>query len=100
MSVRDRYAGKRAVLYDALTAHDPYDQFGWCQEWRFAICDYLLWDLGVSYPGFRPAPSGPVVDSYAYRELAASRYDEPELRYALTILDRYREWLRLADKDY
>lgn len=100
MSVPDGYSGKRVVLYSALLAHDPYDQFGWCQEWRFAICDYLVWVVGTSVPDFKPSPVGPDRDSYVYEQLCAERPDAEALWYVLRILDRYREWLRLAGKDY
>jgi len=95
----ERYSGKRLVLGQALFNHDPYDQFAWCQEWRFAICDYLVWELGGHVPGFRPA-CGPDDDSYAYDCLRHMNVTEESLRYALRILDRFGEWLRIEGKDY
>lgn len=96
----DRYWGKREALGVALIMHDPYDQFGWCQEWRFAIADVLVFDRGEGVPGFYPAPSGPEEESLAYHDLMADRPSTEALWYALNILDRFREQLRLAGADY
>ena len=96
----DLYSDERVVLGNALIFHDPYDQFGWVQEWRFAIADYLHFDMGETVTGFLPAPGGPDTDSYAYDELCDISPSVEALRYALRILDRYREWLRIAGKDY
>ncbi len=107
-----KYGTTNPVLIEARINHDPYDEFAWVQGWRFAICDALLWDWGVSVPGFSPGAATEPEDTF---ELAAIRtlYEiedgsipvdqwhlEDELRYALKILDRYREWLRIAGKDY
>jgi hypothetical protein len=93
------YSGKREVLGHALISHDPYDQFAWCQGWRFAIAGYLTFQKGESVPDFRPAPSGPE-DTYEYEELLHIRPDTDALWYAFNVLSRYREWLRIAGKDY
>jgi hypothetical protein len=77
---------------------DAYDIFGFCQEWRFAISDVLVWDMGESVPGFRSM--GPETDSYAYNWLRDQDAKADDLRYALRILDRYREWIRIAGRDY
>jgi len=111
-SFRERYSGERAVLGEALLNHDPFDQFAWVQGWRFAICDALLWDWGYLVPEFHTAASGPE-DTYELemiRTLYVIDEDdqidrkywhvEDELKYALKILDRYREWLRIAGEDY
>lgn len=94
------YSGKREALGEALVNHDPFDQFAWCQEWRFALCDYLTFDQGEYVPDFRPGFNGPDIDSYAYSQLVVSDYDTETAQYALRILDRYREWLRIAGMDY
>ena len=95
-----RYSGDRYALGIALFNHDPYDQFAWCQSYRFAICDILTFDRGEYVPEFYS--SGPETDDAAYQELteAATRVTTDSLWYALKILDRYREWLRLAGEDY
>lgn len=90
----------RAVIELAREDFDPGDMFGWCQSWRFAICDYLYWDLGEDVPGFRPGLNVDV-DSYPYSRLVVEEgFEAEELNYALKILDRYREWLRRAGEDY
>lgn len=94
------YSGKREVLGHALFNHDPGDQFGWCQGWRFALCDYLTSEWGEHVPGFRQGAGGPDGDAYEYEELTEIRPGPDECWYALRILDRYREWLRIAGKDY
>jgi hypothetical protein len=94
------YSGQRAILGEALVNHDPYDQFGWCQGWRFALCDFLYWDQGETVPGFRPGFNGPDIDSFEYSQLTCSDYTTEQAEYALMILDRYREWLRIAGEDY
>lgn len=98
------YSGERAVLGEALINHDPHDQFAWCQEWRFAIADYLYFDKGeyegdIIVPGFRP-PSEPDTDSYAYQSLQAMEPDTESLLYAFNVLGRFREWLSLNGEDY
>jgi hypothetical protein len=95
------YKGKREILGEALIHHDPYDQFAWCQEWRFALADYITFVLGEHVPDFFSGWNGPNKDSYAYSEvLVAVNPDSETCWYALRILDRYREWLRIAGKDY
>lgn len=94
------YSGKREVLGEALLSHDPGDQFGWCQSWRFAIADYLTFNVGEYVEGFRPALGDPDTDSYEYDTLCESAPATEALRYAEKVLDRYREWLRIAGKDY
>lgn len=93
------YSGKREVLGHALFDHDPYDQFAWCQEWRFSICNYLYHARGYRVPHYRPGAGGPDV-SYGYETLAETDPPIGAMLYALRILDRYREWLRIAGKDY
>lgn len=96
----DRYSGKRAVLGEALINHDPYDEFAWVQSWRFAIADRLYWYEGAYVPGYDPGPmSGPDL-TFAYEQLAELEPTEDQMWYALGILDRYREWLRIAGRDY
>lgn len=92
------YSGKRRVIGYALINHDAFDQFGWVQGWRFAICDYLYFECGEYVPEFRPA-SEPEF-SFEYEEIAHNEPDTEALLYALEILDRYREWLRIAGLDY
>lgn len=92
------YSGKREVLGSALFHHDPYDQFAWCQTWRFAICDYLVWEMGEYVNDFRS--HAPDREDYAFQELQEVSPSVEGLRYALEILDRYRVWLGLAGKDY
>lgn len=96
----ESYNGEREALGMALVMHDPYDQFAWCQEWRFAIADVLTHDRHETVPGFRPGFNGADVESYAYQDIATSPPSDDALWYALKILDRYREWLRLAGEDY
>ncbi|WP_395759459.1 hypothetical protein OIE82_27035 [Streptomyces althioticus] len=94
------YSGKREVLGHALFNHDPFDQFAWCQEWRFAIADYLTFNEGEYVNGFRPSPMGPDEDSFAYDTLKGERPSVEALRYAEKVLERFREWLRIAGEDY
>ncbi|BET51742.1 hypothetical protein RGQ21_67240 [Kitasatospora aureofaciens] len=109
--VARKYGTTNPVLITARSMHDPYDEFAWVQEWRFALCEVLLFDWGYLAPGFRtmadqPEDTHPVE---AIRSLYVVEddsiapeywYREDELKYALRILDRYRTWLGLAGKDY
>lgn len=109
--VARKYGTTNPVLIEARVDHDPYDEFAWCQKWRFAICEVLLFDWGYLAPGFRTVATEPE-DGYeieAIRSLYVIDDDsiareywhvEDELKYALMILDRYREWLRIAGLDY
>ncbi|MEU9258965.1 hypothetical protein AB0D68_10810 [Streptomyces sp. NPDC048212] len=94
------YSGKREVLGEALFYHDPGDQFAWVQGWRFAIADYITFNLGENVEGFRPAAGGPDTDSYEYESLCESAPDLEALRYAEKVFERFREWLRIAGEDY
>ena len=100
-----------SILREARSDHDPYDQFAWVQDWRFAICEALLFDWDHLVPGFQTAASEP--EGTYQLEIIRSHYEivddsiavefwpvEGELKYALKVLDRYREWLALAGKDY
>ena len=92
------YSGVRSVLGDALISHDPYDQYGWAQEWRFAAADALVFEHGVHVPGFRPACSGPNRDAFAYAYTQGA--DVEALQYAFKILTRFVDWLIMAGEDY
>lgn len=87
-------------VLDMTRDTDMYDPFGWVQGWRFALCDYLTFDLGESVPFFRASAFGPEEDSYEYQELISLNPEAEEAQYALKILDRYREWVRIAGRDY
>ncbi|AWN05329.1 hypothetical protein SEA_IBANTIK_100 [Streptomyces phage Ibantik] len=76
------------------------DEFGWCQGWRFALCDYLTSVWGEDVPEFRQGAHGPEEDAYEYQALEDMQPSPGECWYALRILDRYRVWLGLAGKDY
>lgn len=95
-----RYSGKREVIGEALFSHDPYDQFAWCQGWRFAVADYLTYNRGEYVNGFRSAAGEPETESYEYQELCETAPGVEALRYAEKVLERYREWLRIAGEDY
>lgn len=92
------YSDEREVLGHALMSHDPFDQFAWCQGWRFALCDYLVWELGEYVPEFRSL--APDEESYEFQELKELEPEAESVWYALRILDRYREWLRINGHDY
>lgn len=95
---RTLYSGERAVLGEALIAHDPYDQLSWVMEWRFAIAD-TLYERGERVPGFRQSPNGSDADAYAYQALQAMEPDTASLLYAFNVLGRFRDWLD-ADERY
>lgn len=100
-NTRNQYGTTNPVLIEARINHDPYDEFAWVQEWRFAIAQFLS-DLGEYVPDFRG--SDDIRESYAYESLentfTCSAQDIRALTYAFRILSRYREWLSLAGKDY
>lgn len=83
----------------ALNSGDG-DVFGWVQGWRFALCDYLTFELGEHVPEFRPSPLGPDEDAFEYEELLHLRPTRNEAYHALHVLDRYRIWVGLAGRDY
>jgi hypothetical protein len=90
---RTLYSGKRSVLGDALRSHDPSDQYGWAEDWRYAVADALVWEHGERVPGIHPLPFGPE-PSYAYATVQGA--DADALRYAFKILSRFAAWLELA----
>jgi hypothetical protein len=106
--------GYNAVMGFVRDSWDPYDQFGCVQEWRFAICELLLFDFGHLVPEFRTMASEPELDNYAVEQLrplwnghngdfdmAREHFHyEHDLKRVLLMLNRYRAWLGLAGKDY
>ena len=107
-------AGYNQIMGLALDCHDPADQFGWVQEWRFAIAELLLFDFGYLVPGFRTSASNPEPDNYAVENIRALYggsndmtdmprehwHFEDDLKRVLLILDRFRNWIHIAGKDY
>lgn len=99
----------------ALETYDAGDRFAWCQGWRFAICDALLFDFGKLSNGYRTMANAPD-ESYEYEMLTGmwsahlmedgvslpvdQFHWEEDMEELLKILDRYREWLRAAGEDY
>lgn len=85
--------------------HNPYDT---AVAWQFRVADALLRnDETVPYhwqysPGMG---DGSVEDGDYYAEtieefLVEGLIDFDDLRYFGNVLDRYKEWARLAGKDY
>ena len=106
MSDARKYGTTNPVLIEARIHHDPYDEFAWVQDWRFAIAQFLT-DAGEFVPDFRG--SDDIRDDFAYEQLEMLypeardhiyKRETAELTYALRILGRYREWLRIAGRDY
>jgi hypothetical protein len=106
MSDARKYGTTNPVLIEARINHDPYDQFAWVQGWRFAINQFLT-DAGEYMPDFQGSPD--IRDDFEYEQLEMlypnyadqiTNRQAREALYALRILDRYREWLRAAGKDY
>lgn len=85
MSDARKYGTTNPVLIEARINHDPYDEFAWVQDWRWALRDY---------------DSPNAERTYAWETLTSMGTTPEERAYALKILDRYREWLRIAGKDY
>jgi hypothetical protein len=102
----NKYGTTNPVLIEARINHDPYDEFAWVQEWRFAIAEYLHHVQGVNVSEFRSGYaegdfSSLRTESYAFDTLwAQGEIVTSDLEYALKILDRYRNWLHIAGKDY
>lgn len=92
-----QFGTANAVLQEARIYHDPFDEFGWVQGWRFSIAQYLT-DQGEHVSEFRGAAG--IREDFEYAALVDLGPNVEETRYALKILDRYREWLRLAGRDY
>ncbi|MDX3260757.1 hypothetical protein PV336_16170 [Streptomyces sp. MI02-2A] len=96
--------GYQSAMYEARLFHDPYDQFGWVQEWRFALAEVLLFDLGEGTPGYNPgAATEPEEDSYAVeclRSAISTGTTVGDLRRMQRVLDRFREMLAAAGLDY
>jgi hypothetical protein len=104
--------GYSEIMGGVRDAWDPGDQFASVQEWRFAICELLLHDFGHCVPGFRTMQTEPDMDDFAVDYIRALyvieddsiameywHYEE-DMKRVLVVLDRYREWLRIAGEDY
>lgn len=87
------------ILDEVRLSYDG-DAFGTVQEWRFAICDYLLSVKGYQVTEFSQGTFGPDEDSYAYQELFLIRPTQGDLLYALEILDRASSILVAMNKNY
>jgi hypothetical protein len=86
----NKYGTTNPVLIEARINHDPYDEFAWVQDWRFAISDRLYWYEGEDVPGFNPGgATGPEL-TFAYETLSDLNPTVEQMEYALNILDRYR----------
>lgn len=108
--------GYRLARAIALESFDPGDVFGWVQEWRFALCEVLLFDFGYSVPGFHTtatkatqdyaveileeATYGPEIMEDGYSLPISAWHWEDDFKTLLAVLDRYRVWVGLAGKDY
>ena len=96
-----------AILGEARASFDPGDPFAWVQGYRFAICQVLAFHYDVFVPGFRPGAATAPEDSaevadveYAGRINPSDVAAQEGMLQALVIFDRYREWLRIAGRDY
>lgn len=99
MSNARKYGTTNPVLTEARVYHDPHDVFAWVQDWRFAIADVLAYERELWIEGYESF--GPDDSTLAYEMLTNQPgYSDGELLYAYKILTRYREWLRIAGKDY
>jgi hypothetical protein len=76
------------------------DPFSTVQGWRFALCDYLTFEWGENIAGYTPSPFGPDEDAWEYEELVESSVSPEDALYALKILDRAREIIRIEGLDY
>ena len=107
--MRNKYGTTNPVLIEARVNHDPYDQFAWVQEWRFAIAEYLLFYRDHRVEDFRSAHESRnptsrlhslMDDSWAFTVVWELCPTTDTLLYAYRILSRFREWLRIAGEDY
>lgn len=87
------------ILHDVRLCYSG-DAFGTTQGWRFALCDYLTSEMGEHVPGFVQSPAGPDEDAYEYEYLVEMQASAEEALYALKILDRAREIIRVEGLDY
>lgn len=80
--------------------YDEYDRFGFTQEWRFALAEYLLKEYGHSVPGYYSPGFSHPEDAYTLDTIQDIDPSQSEALYAYEILTRYREWLRHSELDY
>jgi hypothetical protein len=87
------------VLSLTLDNHDPYDEFAWVQGWRFALCDFLLFERGELVEGFYTG-ANEAENSYEFETLQYENPSTEDALKALSVLDSYREWLGAEGRDY
>lgn len=104
--------GYNEIMGIVRDSFDPGDPFASVQEYRFALCGLLLFDFGHLVPGFHAGAATEPEDCCAVEELRSLYvvtedgidpefwHYEDDMRRALVMLDRYREWIRIAGKDY
>jgi len=86
----------------ARVYHDPYDEWAWCLGWLGSLCDVYVLERGRYIPSevYTPGCLAEPDDSYEYEEITSLNPSDDELEYAIKILDRYANWLKMAGKDY
>lgn len=103
MTNRLEYPGYNALMDGLRQTWDSHDPYGSVQEWRFALCEVLYFDLGEYVPEFNPGYATEPEDSWAVdvtRECIQEGADVADLQSVLEVLDRYRVWVGLAGRDY
>lgn len=91
---------RKAVLRWIKEDHDPFDQWGWCINWRFDL-NGELWNRGSATPEeqeYRPSPFGADISDDHAEGLAECSTEA--LEYAASVLWRFDRLLRRAGLDY
>jgi hypothetical protein len=94
--------GYNDLMNEIRLSWDSGDPFGSVQEWRLALCEVLAFDYDLWVPDFRTCATEPEPDNYAVEAIRSSFADTDDMQTVLTVLDRFREWLRpeIFDREY
>lgn len=91
----------RRILLWSLLFHDPFDPWGWCIGWHFAIADYAYRNFGRCLPGYTPPKwTLPGYRGLEYTELEYAAPEWEELEYAAKVLTRFAAVLDNAGQSY
>lgn len=95
------------LLMGEIRNGDFDDAWGTTMGWLFGVAEVMFLRFDDVLPGFRPAPSlsiASIEDDYpagmVLDYVDNDSVTEDDLRDVFTVMSRYADWLKLADRSY
>jgi hypothetical protein len=104
MTNKLQYTGYNLLMDEIRMAWDGGDPYASGAEWRFAIAEVIYFDLGFDVEGYEPHgvtepdPASYAVDTVRY--CVENGADLADLECVFEVLNRHRDWVRAAGRDY